>query len=108
LVHACLEGPEAGVYYRGKGEIVNNEFTTIYLPDYVKEIASELTVQITPVYNGNPMYNLQISEVENNQFNVYGSNGKFHWFVQGKRESIEVEPFISKVVIKGNGPYKWI
>ena len=27
LVHACLEGPEAGVYYRGTGKIKENENT---------------------------------------------------------------------------------
>jgi len=31
LVHVCLEGPEAGVYYRGKGEITNNETVEISL-----------------------------------------------------------------------------
>ena len=30
LVHACLEGPEAGIYYRGDGEITNNESTYYY------------------------------------------------------------------------------
>jgi hypothetical protein len=29
------------------------------------------------------------SEVENNSFNVYGVNGKFHWTVHGKRTDIE-------------------
>ena len=29
LVHACLEGPEAGVYYRGKDIIQDNEYTEI-------------------------------------------------------------------------------
>ena len=32
LVHVCLEGPEAAVYYRGKGEITNNNSVVIYLP----------------------------------------------------------------------------
>jgi hypothetical protein len=47
LVHACLEGPEAGVYYRGKSEIVNNDFVEIILPDYVDLLATEFTIQIT-------------------------------------------------------------
>ena len=108
LVHVCLEGPEAGVYYRGKGEIVNDKFTTIVLPDYVEALARDLTVQITPIYDGKlKLYNA--SEVENNQFNVYGENGKFHWIVHGKRgQDFEVEPIKSSVDIKGVGPYKWI
>jgi hypothetical protein len=50
-VHACLEGPEGGVYYRGKGEITNNESTVIVLQDYVEKLAYEFTIQITPIYN---------------------------------------------------------
>jgi hypothetical protein len=51
LVHACLEGPEVGVYYRGKGEITNNEFVEISLPDYVTNLATDFTVQISPIHN---------------------------------------------------------
>ena len=103
-----MEGPEAGVYYRGKAEITNNTSKTIKLPDYVEKLATELTVQATPIYNGNPNYCLQSSEVENNQFTVYGSNGKFHWIVYGKRNDVEVEPLKINVEVKGEGPYKWI
>ena len=48
LVHACLEGPESGVYYRGIGKIINNNYAIIELPDYV---ATDLTVQITQIYD---------------------------------------------------------
>ena len=44
LVHGCLEGPESGVYYRGK-DIAP---TTVKLPEYVSKIASDFTVQVTP------------------------------------------------------------
>lgn len=50
LVHACLEGPENGVYYRGIGEIVattNKVF--IELPEYVDVLATDFTVQITQI-----------------------------------------------------------
>ena len=109
LVHVCLEGPEAGVYYRGEGEIENGESCIITLPDYVEALATDLTVQITPIYNGKPVYYLQTSKVKNNQFTVYGENGEFFWLVHGKRgQDIEVEPLKSSVEVKGNGPYKWI
>ena len=108
LVHACLEGPESGVYYRGKGEIVNNESVVIYLPDYVEKLATDFTIQITPIYSGKKSEQLYTSEVENNSFIVYGQNCKFFWFVQGKRNNIEVEPLKSTVQVKGTGPYKWI
>jgi len=108
LVHACLEGPESGVYYRGKGEIVNNENVIIHLPDYVEALATDFTVQITPIYSGKKIEQLYTTEVENNSFTVNGQNCKFFWFVQGKRNNIDVEPFKRSVDVKGNGPYKWI
>ena len=108
LVHACLEGPESGVYYRGKGEITNNIFTTVYLPDYVEKLAGEFTIQLTPIYSGKKIEQLCATEVMNNEFKVYGENCKFCWLVQGKRHNIEVEPFKTNVEVKGYGPYKWI
>jgi hypothetical protein len=111
LVHACLEGPEAGVYYRGKGEITNNHSVTIQLPDYVNKLATDLTVQITPIYNPNQKEKpttLYASYVTNNAFEVYGENSKFFWLVMGQRASIETEPNKKDVNVEGSGPYKWI
>jgi hypothetical protein len=109
LVHACLEGPEGGVYYRGKTEIINNTNVTIYLPDYVDKLATDFTVQITPIYAGDKNRDaLYTSEVEDNAFTVYGSNCKFYWLVHGKRCNIEVEPLANETEVKGTGPYKWI
>ena len=113
-MHACLEGPEVGVYYRGVGEISNNLSKTIELPDYVSSIANNFTVQITPITNNNKhnKHNksniLKTSKVENNQFTVYGENSEFFWKVYGTRMLFEVEPFKEKVSVKGDGPYKWI
>ena len=109
LVHACLEGPEGGVYYRGKSEITNNTNVTIHLPDYVDKYATDFTVQITPIYSGEKKQEtLYTSEVKDNAFTVYGSNGKFYWLVHGKRCDIEVEPLKNETEVKGSGPYKWI
>jgi hypothetical protein len=109
LVHACLEGPEDGVYYRGKAEISNNEFTIINLPDYVKNLAYDFSIQITPIYSGKKeLKPLQVSEVENNKFIVYGENTKFYWLVHAKRGDIVVEPLKTDVDLKGSGPYKWL
>ena len=107
LVHACLEGPESGVYYRGKGEITNGESVNILLPDYVDKLATDFTIQITPIFKGK-IITLNASEVVNNNFTVYGENCKFFWLVQGKRDNIEVEPIKKNVDVKGSGPYKWI
>lgn len=107
LVHACLEGPEAGVYYRGKGQIINNESVTIELPYYVDSLAADFTVNITPIFNGK-INVLNSSEVVDNKFTVYGENCKFYWIVYGKRLDIEVEPVKSETHVKGEGPYLYI
>ena len=109
LVHACLEGPEAGVYYRGKGEISNDESVTVQLPDYVSNLANTFTIQVTSIYSkerSEPNV-LQVSDVENNEFIVYGKNGKFFWTVFGLRHDILVEPYKNSINVNGDGPYKW-
>jgi hypothetical protein len=110
LVHTCLEGPEVGVYYRGKGEIVNTKFITIELPNYVDKLAYNFTVSVSGIFNETTQiistYNA--SEVEKGRFRVYGPPGKFHWLIYGERAPVEVEPLKSSVEVKGTGPYKWI
>jgi hypothetical protein len=107
LVHGCLEGPEAGVYYRGKGEIVNGQSVTIELPAYVTAFASDFSIQITGIYDGKmKLYNA--TEVVDGHFEVFGDNGKFWWMVHGMRNSIVVEPNKEDVELKGSGPYLWI
>jgi len=108
LVHACLEGPEAGVYYRGKGQITNNSFTIIELPEYVDKLAKNFTAHVTPIYNGHNEKTMKVSDVEKGSFRVYGENGRFNWVVYGERSVIVVEPKKSNVEVKGTGPYKWI
>jgi hypothetical protein len=107
LVHACLEGPEAGVYYRGEGEITNGESTLIELPDYVDALATFFTVQITPIYDGK-VKSFAASRIEKCSFTVYGENGSFYWLVHGKRAHVNVEPNKSTTNVKGTGPYRWI
>ena len=108
LVHACLEGPESAVYYRGKGTIANNVSTIIQLPDYVESLATDFTIQITPIYNGNSLTTYNVSDLVNNEFHVYGLNGSFFWLVHGLRSTIHVEPDKSSVSVRGDGPYTWI
>ena len=97
-----------GVYYRGKGEITTNKSTTIVLPDYVEKLATDFTIQLTPIYEGKKIEQLNASEVNNNSFKVYGESCKFYWLVQGKRKDINIEPLKSETIVKGNGPYTWI
>ena len=105
LVHACLEGPEAGVYYRGEGVIIEGlDTVVIKLPDYTSSWY-DFTINVTPI--GKPV-NLGVSRVKNCSFCVYGQPCGFFWTVYGKRCSIEVEPRKESVTIKGEGPYRWI
>jgi len=112
LVHACLEGPEAGVYYRGKGEIMNGMSALIRLPSYVGQLCNrsdDYTVQITHIYDGKvKVFSASEVNVENNTFSVYGENGRFNWLVHGKRGNIIVERDKHNTTVKGDGPYKYI
>ena len=108
LVHTCLEGPEVGVYYRGKSEITNDESVAINLPDYIPGWAYDFTVTVTGIYDGKlKLYNA--SEVDDTgSFTVYGENGKFSWVAIGKRGDVNAEPYKNEIVVKGDGPYRWI
>jgi hypothetical protein len=110
LVHACLEGPEVGVYYRGKAIIGESEEVEIKLPEYVSEFAQDFTVSLTPIHMKGQRRTslLEASEVNNGVFTVYGSPGPFHWVVFGKRGNVVVEPYKSQVEVKGDGPYRYI
>lgn len=108
LVHACLEGPEAGVYYRGRCEIEVEE-CTVHLPDYVESLATDFTIQLTPIFNGNFDTRLFAGNVENGKFKVYSNFPcEFYWYVSGKRNDIATEINKSDVRVNGDGPYKWI
>jgi hypothetical protein len=108
LVHACLEGPEAGVYYRGSGKIDKGTISTIIeLPEYTSSF-TDFTVQVT--CKGKPVL-LGVSDVYTNLFEVYSDNlegAEFFWVVYAKRDSIETEPPKKKVKVQGDGPYRWI
>jgi len=129
LVHACLEGPEAGVYYRGTSSIPpNKHFIEITLPDYVDVLMTEYTVSITQIIDefnddiDNSAYCegiipiLAASRVKKGKFKVFNINNKtdnsiecfFDYVVFAKRISIEIEPKKENVVLKGSGPYTWI
>ena len=104
LVHACMEGPEAGVYYRGKG-FIQNESVIIELPEYTLEW-SDFTVHLTPIGG---FAELWASEVLDGKYTVYSNKPvKFNWVVYAQRSAIETEPLKNSVNVKGTGPYRWI
>lgn len=101
LVHGCLEGPEAGVYYRGK-DIAP---VAVSLPSYATKIAKNFSVNVTPI--GDPR-NLSVSEVsEEGLFNVNGE-GKFFWHAFGERIKLNTEPDKDSVKVNRLGPYTWL
>ena len=113
LVHACLEGPEAGVYYRGTSTI-QKDYIEIKLPSYVQKIATELTVLCTPIENeetdiDNLLPILRVSKIKENSFKVFSNTPcDFNWLVIGKRETIKIEVDKKDILLKGFGPYKYI
>lgn len=112
LVHACLEGPEAGVYYRGQGEILMGKtFTEIILPSYTRNFY-DFTINITAIISDTSILNMYgVTPVVNGKFKVITNNmngGKFYYTVFGKREDVRVEPLKRHVTVNGEGPYKYI
>jgi hypothetical protein len=95
LVHACIEGPEAAVYYRGTAQLRDGR-AVIQLPDYFEALtrAEDRTVQLTPV--GERPYLLSYTPVVDGAFTVYGdqSDGVVSWqviAVRGDIAPLEVE-----------------
>jgi hypothetical protein len=109
LVHACLEGPEAGVYYRGESKIEDGE-AWVDLPPYLYRLANNLTVQLTQINSNrdDEFARLRAGRVTVQGFPVYGDPCEFAWHVYGTRSRIDTEPLRSEVVVKGDGPYRYL
>jgi hypothetical protein len=87
LVHTCLEGPEIGVYYRGKLENTN----VIELPEYWRGLvdAESITVNLTPHNYYQELFVKSIEwgtriVVQNNS----GSSINCSYVVHGKRKDV--------------------
>ena len=107
LVHACLEGPEAGVYYRGNNQIDSGQTTkVITLPSYVSNIARNFTVHLTSIGQNSNIFTSSL--VENNQFTVYGNPGQFYWIVYGTRNDLNIEIDKTTVTVGGKAPYQYL
>jgi hypothetical protein len=114
LIHACLEGPESGIYYRGNSKIIENNEVVITLPDYVARLGSAFTVHLTQYTNN---YDPNLKPISSSKvkltngkalFKVFGENGsKFSWIVHAKRNDIKVEVNKQDIEVHGDGPYKW-
>ena len=81
LHHGSLEGPEHGVYIRGK-----NKGNVIELPDYWLGLVDEntITVQLTAI---GMTQDLCVREIKDNK--VYVKGIEYFYFVQAERKDIE-------------------
>jgi len=91
LVHGSLEGPEFGVYIRGKVENDNK----IALPDYWEWLVDEdsISVHITPIgYHILPLY---FKEIKDNYVYV-SKKTNFYYYICAERKDIEKLKIIEK------------
>lgn len=95
LVHACLEGPENAVYYRGEAQLVNGS-AVVELPDYFETLTrgEGRTVILTAKFEGEEEIScLAASSVKSGKFRVRGIDGlnpqqKFFWEVKAVRADL--------------------
>jgi hypothetical protein len=90
LVHACLEGPESAVFYRGKAQLVQGK-RVVKLPDYFEALTRKegRTVQLTAI--GKEPYLLSYTDIVNGEFSVYGTkaDGEFAWEAKAIRADVQ-------------------
>jgi len=118
LVHACLEGPEAAVYYRGKARILAHEsHTVVTLPDYVVALANQFTFHVN--MSGRQEENVptcdlfvSASAASEGTFSVSVDprptrDVNISWYVMGQRHSIKTQVPKDQVQRRTFGPYSW-
>lgn len=120
LIHACLEGPEAAVFYRGQGQL-DNGWCQVDLPDYFEALCAVegRSVQLTciaddPADEWCPV--LHATYPKSGKFYVGLGSGvvvndqRFWWEVTAVRKDVapvNVTPLKEDVVVMGNGPYTY-
>lgn len=90
LVHSCIEGPEIGVYYRGKGRLINGQ-ARVELPEYFDALTRDNTTTILLTAKGKIPFLLSYDDFDEKSFVVYGSveKGEFEWEVKAVRADVE-------------------
>jgi hypothetical protein len=98
LIHACLEGPEIAVFYRGEGQTDEDGLATITLPDYFEALTAKTgrTVQLTELIEDDDaeIGKVSATRVKDGKFGVrseYASQ-RFYWEVKAVRA--DVDPLI--------------
>jgi hypothetical protein len=96
LVHAAIEGPEYGVYYRGEARLKDGK-VVVELPTYFEALARAggRTVQVTPLFeNDDPIQALAATRVRDGKFTVRTLDGSkaeqaFCWEVKAVRTDVD-------------------
>jgi hypothetical protein len=87
LVHGSLEGPENGVYIRGR-----TKDGIIYLPEYWVGLVDEnsITVQLTAIGNGQKLYvdNIEDNKVYIGNDNLINKAIDCFYFIQAERKDV--------------------
>lgn len=97
LIHACLEGPEAAVFYRGEGRTIDGK-ALIELPDYFEALTRKegRTIQITEIMeDGDGRYqfgtSLAAGRIVDGRFRVHSAtaSASFCWQVTAVRADVK-------------------
>ncbi|MGA2298975.1 MAG: hypothetical protein ABSG15_15630, partial [FCB group bacterium] len=93
IVYVCLEGGEAGTYYRGSSNLVNG-YKIIKLPEHFSLVTStyaQITVQVTPRGDCNGLFveSANEKEIVVRESKGGNSNVEFDYFINGVRSGFE-------------------
>jgi hypothetical protein len=121
LVHACTEGPTAGVEYSGRVVLEENYQAWVELPPYFEALTQEegrqvhLTIQLPSDGATYPyLPRAAAGPVKNGKFFIStdGFTGtEIAWTVKATRKDVPqfpVEPLKSEYKRAGDGPYTWL
>ena len=122
LVHACVEGPTADVFYRGETKVGEWGSASVQLPPYFEALTVPGSADVMMSYVcATPQEYTRTCEyrlftpiplmLENNSFIVSGRpQSTFTWVVHATRRDVTVSAEVEKqhVDIKGDGPYRYI
>ncbi len=89
LAHACLEGPESAVYYRGEGRLSDGR-AMVRLPDYFESLTRKESRTVMLTARGREPFLLSYEDIDRGAFRVNGTkaDGEFAWEVKAVRADI--------------------
>jgi hypothetical protein len=90
LIHACLEGPESAVYYRGRGRLREGR-ATVRLPEYFEALTRPEGRTVTLTAIGREPFLLSYEDVAQGAFRVHGTkpDGEFSWEIKAVRADVD-------------------